>query len=159
MVNPVTLTGNNQVQEKTKRRPKAIQRHEKILDSILDFGHRTQDVRRTVILQAVIEIMATSGIDELTFERIGKRVKMARSHVVYYFSDRDALVESAILFVALTAQEFIVQKLKDETNWRNLLSGYIEANFEWIAENRSHASVFLLMYYEATIKNLRGRLA
>jgi len=142
-----------------KRPSKTIKHHEKILGSILEFGHRTQDLRRAAILEAAVEIMATTGIDELTFERIGKQVKMARSHVVYYFSDRKLLVESALQFVALTAQEFIVQRLKDHDDWRTLLTTYVEANFQWIYENRAHGSVFLLMYYEATLKKSIRKLS
>jgi len=125
---------------------------EKAYEAIFRVGLRSQDVRKVTILQAVIELLATKGVDELTFDRIGKKVGMARSHVVYYFPNREALLEDTMRFVALTAQERVAAHLEDEKDWRKLLSRYVEANFDWVNNNRHHGTVFLLMYYEATFK-------
>ena len=120
---------------------------------ILKLKPKTSDVRQVKILQAVISILARDGVDELTFERIGKKTGMARSHVVYYFKDREELIESAMKFVALTAQEIIVEKLKDGSgDWKDILRHYIESNFDWISENPDHAAIFYLMYYRAAVK-------
>lgn len=142
--------------DRVQKHKEKLEQFGRVYSAILDFGARTQDLRKVAILEAVIEILATDGVDELTFERIGKRVGMARSHVVYYFKNREALVESAMRFVALTAQQVIAEKLLGEKEWTKLLRRYVEANFDWIGENRDHSAVFLLMYYRAaTRKNYR----
>lgn len=115
-----------------------------------------QDRRRAKILEGVIEILAKEGVDDLTFERIGKRTHMARSHVVYYFPNREALVEAAMRFCAMAAQQVISQKLSGQKDWKGLLTTYVEANFDWIQKYPDHAAVYLLMYYRsATKKNYR----
>lgn len=126
---------------------------------ILKLKPKTSDVRQVKILQAVISICARDGVDELTFERIGKKTGMARSHVVYYFKDREELIESAMRFVAMTAQEIIVGKVKDGTgDWKDILKHYIESNFEWIEENPDHAAIFFLLYYRAAVKSRYRKL-
>lgn len=113
---------------------------------------RSADLKRASILQAVVSILAKEGVDELTFEKIGKRVQMARSHVVYYFPNREELVVAAIRFAAMSADSTIRRHMEDRSEWRDLLRGYIEGNFIWIKENPSHATVYALLYYLSTFK-------
>jgi AcrR family transcriptional regulator len=112
----------------------------------------SSDLKRASILSAVVKILAQEGLDELTFEKIGKRVKMARSHVVYYFPHRDELVMAAIRFAAMSASETILRHLEAADGWKKKLHRYIEGNFAWIEENPEHATVYTLLYYLSTFK-------
>ncbi len=110
------------------------------------------DQRRARILEEVVRILATDGVDELTFESIGKGTGMARSHVVYYFKNRNELVIAAIRFAALSAGNIIESHLKEGKNWRDCLGRYIEGNFQWIKLYPDHATVYALLYYLASLK-------
>lgn len=112
----------------------------------------SSDLKRAAILNAVVKILAQEGVDELTFEKIGKRVKMARSHVVYYFPHRDELVMAAIRFAAMSASETILRHLEGADGWKKKLHRYIEGNFAWIEKNPEHATVYTLIYYLSTFK-------
>ena len=120
--------------------------------AVLKFGVRRQDVRKAAILQAVIEILSEEGVDDLSFDRVGLKAKMSRSHVVYYFPNRDAMIEAAFRVVAFAAQEFIVANMQAAGDWQELLLRYIEGNFLWLKNHPAHASVFLLMYYQGSVK-------
>lgn len=120
--------------------------------AVLKFGVRKQDVRKASILQAVIEILAKQGVDELSFDKVGRAAKMARSHVVYYFPTRESMIEAALRYVAFAAQENIVRHMPDTGQWEDLLTGYIEGCFRWVKDHPDHATLFFLMYYQGAVK-------
>lgn len=111
-----------------------------------------QEHRRAKILQTVVEILAREGVDELTFEKIGRRAGMARSHVVYYFDNREALVTAAIQFAALSAQRIVSSSIDSQADWKAQLRACVEGNFEWIRTCPEHVTVYMLLYYLATFK-------
>ncbi|MCB0418654.1 MAG: TetR family transcriptional regulator, partial [Bdellovibrionales bacterium] len=81
MLNPdPEMAPKTKKQVRTKRLLKAVQ--SKPVKS---------ELRRAKILDAAIRIIAKNGVSDLTFERVGKIAGMARSHVIYYYSDRDIL--------------------------------------------------------------------
>lgn len=110
------------------------------------------DERRAQILDAVLRILSKDGLDELTFERVGTEAGMARSHVVYYFKDRNELVVSAIRFAALSANQLIESHVGGGNDWKDCLTRYVDANFDWIENNPSHATLYVLLYYLARLK-------
>lgn len=111
--------------------------------------------RRALILQTVVNLLATEGVDSLTFESVGKAANMARSHVVYYYANREELVVAAIRFAALSAAHIIEAEIERGRNtgksWKGALRGYIEGNFEWIRRYPLHANVYTLLYYLASL--------
>ena len=124
---------------------------------ILSFRPRTQETRLAQLLGAAIDLLGEKGIDEVTFESVGKRAKMARSHVVYYFKNREELIESAIRFVAHSAQRHIAADLLEVGQSSELLENYFQANFNWLTKHPKHAAVMLLLYYESAFKKSRRK--
>lgn len=129
-------------------------RNAEIFRDLLNVQPDIRDSRKLRVLEAVVSIIAKEGVDELTFERIGKSAGMARSHVVYYFPNRETLVLAAMQFAALSAQKAITQRLAENegVDFETLLSAYVDAHFDWIAQHPEHASVYFLVYYEASFK-------
>ncbi len=109
------------------------------------------DQRRALILQAVVRLLATDGVDSLTFETVGKAAKMARSHVVYYFTSRDELVAAAIRFAAFSAAHIIDSHVVKDEPWKLAIRHYVEGNFDWIQRFPQHANVYTLLYYQACL--------
>lgn len=130
--------------------PSDIQTLRNLALKVLNAEPRSSEVRRAEILEAVVEILSKEGVDELTFEKIGRRVKMARSHVVYYFPNREELVVAAIRFAAMSADATIRKHVERSHDWREELRNYIVGNFQWIGEHPAHATVYTLLYYRAT---------
>ncbi|MBY0370601.1 TetR/AcrR family transcriptional regulator [bacterium] len=128
---------------------------DKLLLEATKTGPTRQDVRRAKILAAVMAILANEGLDELTLERVGKKVKMARSHIVYYFKSRDELVEAAVRYATLSARDLIAKHISERgesKDWRVALRRYVEGNFRWIETQPDHVAVYTLLYYLAAIK-------
>jgi AcrR family transcriptional regulator len=116
------------------------------------------EARKGMVVQAAIEILATEGIDSLTFDNIGKRTKMSRSHVVYYFKSRDRLIEETVRAVTVSAKQEIGDFMGQPAHWRQALERYVEGNFHWIENNPDHASVYTLMYYLASFRPIYRKL-
>jgi AcrR family transcriptional regulator len=114
--------------------------------------------KRAEILESVVAILAERGLDELTFESVGKATGMARSHVVYYFKSRDELVLAALRYCSLSAGEIIDSQVGQAKDWQDALALYVEGNFEWIRRNPAHATIYLLMYYLARLNPVYRKL-
>jgi TetR/AcrR family transcriptional regulator, transcriptional repressor of bet genes len=111
-----------------------------------------QDIKRAQILEAVIQILAKKGVDELTLESVGKAVGLSRSHVVYYFKSRDELIEAAVRFSTVSAKSIIQAHIGFETDWHRALEKYVEGNFVWIGTRKEHVTVYTLLYYLASFQ-------
>ncbi len=116
------------------------------------------EARKAMVVQAAIEILATEGVDLLTFDNVGKRVQMSRSHVVYYFKNRDRLIEETVRAVTVSAKLEIERTMGQPVHWRQALEKYVEGNFHWIENNPDHASVYTLLYYLASFRPLYRKL-
>jgi AcrR family transcriptional regulator len=118
-----------------------------IYNQILEFKPRKSDMRKVTILESVLDCIANDGIDNTTAQLVGKKAKMRRSHVAYYFPDRDAMIEAALKFVVSTGQEITVAYLTPATNPRDSLIRYVEGTFAWLERHPRHASVVILLHY------------
>jgi DNA-binding transcriptional regulator YbjK len=108
------------------------------------------DQRKLQIIEAAIESFATKGIANTSLESIGKQLKVRRSHIAYYFSTLEELIEDAIKFVAATAQAVTVERLKTAHSSEERLAAFVEAPFEWCERYPRHAAMMMLFYHLCT---------
>ncbi|MCB0406409.1 MAG: TetR family transcriptional regulator [Bdellovibrionales bacterium] len=120
-----------------------------ILRRILEFRPSKADRRRAMILEAVIEGIG-EGLEGSSVERISKRTRMRRSHVQYYFKNREEMLEAAIKYAISVSQEINVEYLKGLTSPEAMLRAYVEGTFEWFVREPSHRSVMALLLYFST---------
>ncbi|MCB0403750.1 MAG: TetR family transcriptional regulator [Bdellovibrionales bacterium] len=116
------------------------------------------ELRRAKILDAAIKIIAKKGVSTLTFERVGKMAGMARSHVIYYYSNRDTLIIEAIRFATMNAKEIILAHLGETSSGEAALVKYIEGNFRWVTQEAHDLSLYCLLYYQSTIEKKYSEL-
>ncbi len=108
--------------------------------------HGKTEERKIRIMEAVIDLLATEGFDNTTFESIGKRVKMQRTHVNYYFSSRIELVKTAIRYAVALGQQITISHVQKASTWREQLTAVIEGPFEWVTRYPKHTAVMALFY-------------
>jgi AcrR family transcriptional regulator len=118
---------------------------------LFEITPRKGDLRKAQIIQSAIDCMATSGIENLTFEGIGERLGLGRSHVAYYFPEKNRLIESAFRFMVGTAQSLIVERMKSAKSDRERLNAYLTANFHWLERYPNHRTVLPLLIYYSTL--------
>ncbi len=118
-----------------------------LLFQVFDVKPRKSDARKVKIMEAVIECVATKGLEETTFDAIGKMVKMERTHVNYYFANRKELIKTAVRYAIALGQEITIQHVRKANTWRERLTAVIEGPFEWLEVYPKHTSILALFYY------------
>ena len=117
---------------------------------LLGFKPRKGDLKKAQILEMTIECLATEGLEATSFELIGKRLKMGRAHVAYYFDDRESLIEAAIQFAIGTLQQFSIQAIEPIKDPYEKLITYVKSNAEWAREKPHYSRAFTLLFYLAS---------
>lgn len=116
----------------------------------LDFRPRKSDVRRMEIVQVVVDCLAKYGVQGTTFERVGNRLKMKRSHVAYYFPDRDKMIEAAVRRVMAAGQEITAARVQSAHDGKAKLNAIVEGALEWLERYPKYATVMSLFFYLAS---------
>ncbi|MBI4405833.1 MAG: TetR family transcriptional regulator [Deltaproteobacteria bacterium] len=117
---------------------------------IFDTKRTKSELIKIKILEAVIDCLATQGLEATTFESIGKIVNMERAHVNYYFSSRKELIKGAVRYAVATGQQIIIRNVKKANHWKDRLKIVIDGPFEWLSQYPKHFSVMSLFYYLCT---------
>jgi len=110
-------------------------------------GTEKRELRRQALIEEAITVLARHGVEATTLDRVGKKFKMKRSLVAYYFKNREELLISAARFVTQTAQGITIQKVTGAKNWEQRLRAIIEGALEWYENYPDQVTVFLLFYY------------
>jgi len=108
------------------------------------------DARRQRIAEAVVDCLAQHGLQHTTFEAIGKRVRMERSHLVYYYPNHDELISGAVRWVSETAQEITARRVKGAKSPKDRVRAIIAAAFEHLRAYPKHAAVLTLAVHLCT---------
>jgi AcrR family transcriptional regulator len=106
------------------------------------------DKKRWAILESAIAIIAKEGLESLTFEAIGKRLKVRKSHVAYYFPDKKDIVYASVEYAAGAGVQVLQEHMRKHAG---TLKSYVDGNFLWLEKYPAHAPVFLLFYYFASL--------
>lgn len=105
------------------------------------------DEKRIRILEAFIDQLATRGLDNVSFESIAKKVGMIRTHVAYYFANRDEMIKTAIRFSISSSQQEMIGKLELAKGWRERLEIVVTGPFLWLEKKPKHAAIQALYIY------------
>ncbi len=114
-----------------------------------EFKPSKSDARKIAILEEAMRIISTKGISQLSIQGIAKKLKMQRSHVVYYYPSIEPLVDDVMHLVIATGQEVTVGYLANAKSAEEFLVGYIEATFLWFHLHPQHVPIFLLLCHQA----------
>jgi DNA-binding transcriptional regulator YbjK len=114
------------------------------------------EIRRQLVVEAIIRSLADHGLNHTTFESVGKIAKMRRSHIVYYFANHDEMLQGAIQHVAQTAQELTRSRVESAKSAEDKLKAIISSVFDHILLHPDHAAV-LTVYYHLCTNNTSHR--
>lgn len=108
------------------------------------------EVRRAALVEQAIIQIANHGLETMTLESIGKPLGVRRSHVAYYFKDRDSVFLAAAKLCFGTLQAITVETLKKHQTARKRLLAINEANIKWVDTYPSHPTVLLTFLSRAS---------
>lgn len=117
---------------------------------IFDLKPGKGEERKLKILEAFIHQVASKGLEHISFETIGKAVKMQRTHITYYFQTRDELIRASIRYAVAVGQRQTIAETEKAKGWREKLKAVVAGPFEWINNYPEHGSVMLMFYYLST---------
>lgn len=113
--------------------------------------------RRIRIIEAFIDSVATLGLEHTSYETLAKKVRMNRTHVAYYFPNRDELIRTAVRYSISMAQQITISQVERARSWKDRLRIVVSGPFDWLDKNPKHASILLLYCYLCTYdKNYRA---
>lgn len=102
--------------------------------------------------EAAIELYATLGYDQATFDKVAQKCGTTRSHVQHYFKSRQNLFMESARCVRRRLQETILSATSDLIDQpEKCLKAYVLANFKWARENPNDLIMWSLFYYHACI--------
>jgi AcrR family transcriptional regulator len=123
-----------------------------IFGTLFESGPTKGDLLKARIIEAAIQCISRKGIEETSYESIGKALKIRRSHVAYYFKDRDEMIELVIRYITATAQQSTVARLQHAKDAEAQVLAIVEGAFDWAEAHPDQVSVLLLFYYYCCFK-------
>jgi AcrR family transcriptional regulator len=116
------------------------------------------DVRKAALVEQAILQIADQGLESMTLESIGKPLGVRRSHVVYYFKDRDEVFLTAAKLCFGTLQAITVEMLKKQQTTRKRLLAIHEANIKWVNQYPGYPTVLLTFLTRASRSSADAKL-
>jgi AcrR family transcriptional regulator len=117
-----------------------------VLFELLDPKPRKAEEVKARIIEAAIQVIAEEGIENASLDNIGKRLKMKRSHIAYYFKSHDELIELVLVYITRMVQTLTIRLLEKAETPEEKLSSIVRAVFLWAAEHPPHIATYLLYY-------------
>jgi len=108
---------------------------------------RKADLKKEKIIQGVINCIAGLGIENTTFEAVGRMTGMRKSHVAYYFPSRDKMIQTTVRYVASNAQHMTVERIKNAKTWEEQVLSSVEGAFDWFEQFPEQIPVITLLFY------------
>ena len=112
---------------------------------------RCGDKRKLLIVEASISVLATEGLQGFTFDAIGKRCAIGKSHVAYHFSSLPDLLRTSVAHAYTVGQKTVSDYIQREPDPGKQLQAYIYGTFHWIEIHPEHACTAALLGYLATL--------
>ncbi len=123
---------------------------EALVHRVFDIRPSKGDQRRIQIIESAIHCLATLGIADASLEVIGKRLGIKSAHIIYYFKDRETLLDAAFKYVAGVGTEMFIARVTAGNSPVERLRGYVDAIFDWIEFYPEHIRVMVLLHYQST---------
>jgi AcrR family transcriptional regulator len=108
--------------------------------------------RKIQIVEAAIKNYVSLGVEKTTFESIAKTCRISRPLIVHYFRDKQEIYELAIRFIRANLQQLAIAEINRHESPSDQLKGYVKSVFNWAEKWPEHAKVWLLFYYNASIR-------
>jgi AcrR family transcriptional regulator len=136
-----------------------------VLFELLDPKPRKAEEVKARIIEATIQVIAEEGIENASLDNIGKRLKMKRSHIAYYFKSRDELIDLVLVYITKMTQSLTIKNMQEGETPADRLTGIVHAAFLWATEYPHHIATYLVYYsmcgrlkkYQESFQEIRKR--
>lgn len=140
---PLGLMGK--AKEKTERA-------QRIFQSLLSPTPISSNEKKRKIVEATIHILASEGVEKVTFESVGLKLDTTKANIRYHFSSKEDLIFTAVKFMAMTAQQITKEKLDKATTSAQRVDAVVEGAFQHLRDHPDHLRVFMMYFYYSSFQ-------
>ncbi len=117
---------------------------------IIPSGLLKGDVRKAEIVEAVVRLVASHGIDGISFEILANATGMTKSQVKYHLESKEEMLFRSYQYVLHHAQTIVVQEMSSSQPGLSRLTTYVRGNFSWLMQKPDQLRFMLQIYGAAT---------
>jgi AcrR family transcriptional regulator len=104
----------------------------------------TETARRAQIVEAAIDTIAEVGYAHASFARIAKRAGLSSTGLIsYHFASKDELIEQVVTTIFHMIEQFMAQRMEQQSSAADALRTYIQANAAFIGAHRTQMKTLL----------------
>lgn len=107
------------------------------------------DQMRAEIIHTALKCIVSDGIANTGFESIAKKMGTRRSHVAYYFKDRDDILENVYRYLYRKTSTAVSSTLEEAQSPSEALERYLSSQFDWFGEEIIFLRAKVLFFYHA----------
>ena len=105
------------------------------------------DLKRFEIISVTMKLVASKGINSFSFDQIAKQLGTRRSHITYYFSSREDLLNDIFKFITMTAQDITIEQVRMVESPKDQLIAVARGAFLWSERFPEQYKMMLLFYF------------
>jgi len=125
----------------------ALSNIDPVMAGLFEFKLSKGDLKRSEVIIATIDCLAEEGLEKTSFEAIAQRMGTQKSHVNYYFKNKNDIFYEVFRYIASTYQSYSIRELAKAKNSKDQLNKFVDAYFLWAEENQQQLSAMFLLYY------------
>ncbi len=99
-----------------------------------------ETARRAQIMAAAIDTIAELGYGQASLARIAKRAGTSKGVILYHFDGKDDLIRELVAELSARGRAYLGPRLEAQPTGAGMLRTYIEANLDFVRENRNHVA-------------------
>jgi len=99
---------------------------------------RTQQARRSDIIEAAVKVIDTEGFAAASVDRIAQAADTSKSTALYHFATKESIYDSVIGSLYQQGEDYMGAKLVAATDAPERLRIYLDANLRFIATHAAH---------------------
>ena len=103
------------------------------------------------IAEALIEILSSQGLENITYGMIAKKCKMARSLIYHYFPTLTDLLIFTSSLIRHRYQSLVIEQMKKQRNPLELMRAYILSALAWHDHYPQHISVWFVFCHQCSV--------
>lgn len=128
------------------------QRTQQILQSLLPPKPALGGDKKLRILEATISIMASEGIEKVTFESVGFKLGTTKANIRYHFKNKDDLIFMSIKLMVMTAQQITKELVETSITASERVDAIINGAYQHLKDYPDHVRVFMMYFYYSSFQ-------
>lgn len=118
------------------------------------FNHKLTkgELTQIQIAEKGIRILAEHGLTDFTLDKVAKKMKTTRSHLVYHFQTGEGLLLFMLRYIIMTAERLTVDGVEKAKNDEEFIAAIICGGMKWFELYPDHAKCWV-SFFDLAIRN------